>query len=147
MLSSTCYQDCTFSSKQENTPWWIIFLIRLTKINLAKKSIAKMSPSSRDLHCESHLLSFDENEKVKRILGDKVISKSTAVAQLYTSQGCIFIWSLMILKVLTMTPKVYTLSRLFKEKIWENIYWPKIMLFVHFWGVPGLSISTPGLPL
>ena len=83
MLSSTCYQDCTFSSKQQNSTWWIIFLIRLTKINLAKKPIAKMSR----FYCESHLLSFDENEKVKRILGDKVISKSTAVAQLYTSNS------------------------------------------------------------
>ena len=52
-----------------------------------------MARSVADLHRESHLLSFDENRKVQQLLGDKVISKSTAVAHLYTSQGCIFIRS------------------------------------------------------
>ena len=49
-----------------------------------------MSRSTRDAHSESQLLSSQENRKVQQLLGEKVISKSTAVVQLYTSQGCIF---------------------------------------------------------
>ena len=58
-----------------------------------------MSRSTRDVHRESQLLSLDENRKVQELLGQKLISKSTAVVQLYTSQGCIFIKSLQIVNL------------------------------------------------
>ena len=43
--------------------------------------------STRNVHRESPLLSIDENRKVQEILGPKVISKSTAVAQLHVYDG------------------------------------------------------------
>ena len=39
----------------------------------------------RDTHSDSKLLTSEENRKIQELLGAKVISKSTAVARLYTS--------------------------------------------------------------